>query len=129
LPDLSSVGLSSESVPSGKPGLICLLDCEQRPSRRMLRQLVEISESLKEQGIALVAIQSALISDETWDSIKEDNAAPFPLGRAVEKSATTRWVTAVEALPWLILVDSNGKVAAEGFSLDELEAKVQALTK
>jgi hypothetical protein len=109
--------------------LICLLDCEQRPSRHVLRQLAEQFEALKEQGVALVAIQSAVVSAETWNAFIEANAAQFPIGRVIEKSASTRWVTAVETLPWIILVDSKGRVAAEGFGLDELEAKVQALTR
>jgi hypothetical protein len=129
LPDLASVGLSSDTLPAGKPALICLLDCEQRPSRRTLRQLLEQHGAFEAQGIVLVAIQSAIVSDETWDSIKEDNAAPFLIGRVVDNSATTRWVTAVDKLPWLILVDSKGRVAAEGFSLEELETNVRVLTR
>jgi hypothetical protein len=35
----------------------------------------------------------------------------------------------VESLPWLILVDNERRVMAEGFALDELDAKLKALAK
>ena len=52
---------------------------------------------------------------------------PFPVGRLAEKSARTKWAAEVETLPWLILADSKGRIAAEGFALEELDAKLAAL--
>ncbi len=46
-----------------------------------------------------------------------------------EKSEKSRWAFGVESLPWLILTDKQGRVAAEGFPLDELETKLRALPK
>jgi hypothetical protein len=46
-----------------------------------------------------------------------------------DKSPKTRWATDSSSLPWLILVNQEGRVAAEGFALDELDAKLKALEK
>jgi hypothetical protein len=66
-------------------------------------------------------------SAETLQSLTNDSQLPFPLGRVTEKTPATRWATDVESLPWLILRDGNGNVVAEGFSLDELDAKLESL--
>jgi hypothetical protein len=39
--------------------------------------------------------------------------------------AKTKSVWGVGALPWLILTDKGHVVRAEGFSVDELEARIQ----
>jgi hypothetical protein len=54
---------------------------------------------------------------------------PFPVGRVPEKSDQTRWVSAAESLPWLILTDAERRVVAEGFALDELEALLKTPAK
>jgi hypothetical protein len=36
---------------------------------------------------------------------------------------------AAESLPWLILADRAHRVSAEGFSIDELDARLAALPK
>jgi hypothetical protein len=40
-----------------------------------------------------------------------------------------KWVSEVSSLQWLILADGSHRVAAEGSSLDELDAQIRQLTK
>lgn len=49
---------------------------------------------------------------------------PFPVGHVSEKSDRTKWAAEVESFPWFILTDKDHRVSAEGFSLDELDAKL-----
>ncbi len=61
---------------------------------------------------------------KTWN---RSNPLPFQVGRVAQETPANQWATQVESLPWLILIDAKGIVLDEGFSLDELEAKVAAL--
>ncbi len=79
--------------------------------------------------LGIAAVQVAVISDESWQSFKASATLPFAVGRVTEKSKQSRWATASDSLPWFILVDGKGKVAAEGFSLDELEPEAPETTQ
>jgi hypothetical protein len=125
LPDLTVLGLNPEAVAAGKPVLVCLLDVGQRPSRRVARLLSEQYDALKQKGVTVVAIQAAATTEESFKAWKDGSAVPFPVGRVMEKSEKTRWAAAAEALPWLILADADHRVTAEGFALDDLDAKLQ----
>ena len=129
LPELSPFGLSADSLPTGRPALICLFDCEQRPSRRCLNELAGQQAALRQKGLALAAIQATTVEEATLKAWKESSRVSFPVGQAPPKSDKTRWVSALDSFPWLILVDAKGQVVAEGFALDELDAQLQALTK
>jgi protocatechuate 3,4-dioxygenase beta subunit len=129
LPDLSPFGLPAEAVATGKSLLVCLLDAEQRPCRRASRLLAEQHDALREKGVAVVAIQAVVASAESFQTWTNSSPLPFPVGRIAEKSATTRWASEVESFPWFILRDAQGKVAAEGFALEELDTKLTALKK
>lgn len=128
-PDLGDVGIAAEDLPKGKPLAICLFDLEQRPSRRSVRLLDEQYESLKNKGISVVAVQTAPVSDEQFQEWKNSTPVRFPVGRVREKTSSASWATGVKSLPWLILVDVDGKVAAEGFAIDELETRAAELKK
>lgn len=129
LPDLAPVGIPKESLAAGQALLLCLIDAEQRPSRRCLRILAEQFETWKARGLAVAALQSAILPDESWTEWSAENPLPFPLGRVTEKKPECAWATEVETLPWLILRNAEGSVVAEGFDLEELEDKLQALKK
>jgi hypothetical protein len=47
----------------------------------------------------------------------------------VRKNGPNKWATGLPNLPWLILVDNKGTVVDEGFSLEDLDAKLQVLTR
>ncbi len=129
LPDLASVNLASDASPAGRPVLLCLFDASQRPSRHVVRQLEEQAAALRQRGVAVLGVQAAVISDETFNEWKKTGSASFPFGRVTEKSEKSKWASAVPALPWLILADANHRVAAEGFALDELDAQIKNLAK
>jgi hypothetical protein len=129
LPDLAALGLAAETVPAGKPVLLCLADVEQRPSRRVLRLLSDQQEALKQKGITLLAAQVAATPDDTFKAWKDANPLPFAVGRVTEKSDKIKWATEVESLPWLILIEAQHRVAAEGFSIEELDAQLPAISK
>jgi protocatechuate 3,4-dioxygenase beta subunit len=127
LPDLASLGFAADVAPVGKPVLLCLIDVQQRPSRRITRLLGDQQPTLREKGVAVLAAQTVPASNESWDDWKEANPVPFPVSRLAEKTDKTKWASGLEILPWLILVDRNGIVVDEGFSLEELETKIQEL--
>jgi protocatechuate 3,4-dioxygenase beta subunit len=129
LPDLAAVELGDEAVPAGKPALLCLFDIEQRPSRRFVKQLVEQYDALKQKGITVLGLQAAVTSAESFKEWKGANPVPFPVGRVAEKTDKIEWASQAESLPWLILTDADRRVTAEGFALDELEAKLKWQTK
>jgi Carboxypeptidase regulatory-like domain len=129
LPDLAEVELSGEAAPAGKPVLLCLFDVEQRPSRRFVKQLAEQQEALQQKGLTVLGLQAAVTTADSFKEWKEANPVTFPVGRVAEKGAKTKWATEVESLPWLILTDAQKQVIAEGFALEDLDAKLKSQTK
>jgi protocatechuate 3,4-dioxygenase beta subunit len=127
LPDLSSFSLPSDAAAPGKAILLCLFDCDQRPSRQAIRLLTEQTESLRQKGVAVLCIQAAIVASDSFGPWKEANPLPFKIGRITAKTAASAWATDTESLPWLILVDSQGRVAAEGFSFEDLTRKITSL--
>jgi hypothetical protein len=125
LPDLAAFGLTAESLPGGKRLLLALFDLEQRPSRHALKQLAELASSLKDKGVVIAAIQSTVISADDWKAWKEANTMPFPVGRLADTADSSKWVSRIDSIPWLILTDANRKVVSEGFALEELDAKLK----
>lgn len=129
LPNLTTLGFTSDAAPANRPLLLCLLDIQQRPSRRMARLLKERQEELHQQGVAIAVAQTAQASDEAWNDWREAYSFEYPLARLTSVSDASHWATSLGNLPWLILIDHKGIVSAEGFSLDELKAKIESLAK
>ncbi len=130
LPELGSVGLAADAAPTGKPLLLCLLDVEQRPSRHVARRLAQQHDALRQKGVTVAVIQVRTSTlTETFQEWTNSTPMPFPVGCVAENTAANKWATSVTSLPWLILRDAKGTVAAEGFALDELEGKIGALNK
>jgi hypothetical protein len=44
-----------------------------------------------------------------------------------EESKQTAWVTGLTSLPWLVLTDAQRRIPAEGFALEEIDAKLKGL--
>src|SRR4029453_11480536 len=128
LPDLASVVLPADALPRGRPRVVCLLDWEQRLSRRALGLLADQAEVLKQKGVAVAVVQSVPTSDETWNELKSAvQTDSFRIGRVKSKTSETRWASDAKPLPWLILVDKEGRVISDGFSPDELEVEIESL--
>ncbi|MEO8427447.1 MAG: carboxypeptidase regulatory-like domain-containing protein, partial [Verrucomicrobiota bacterium] len=58
LPELTSLGFAADAAPTGKPVLLCLVDVQQRPSRRMVRLLTLQQDDLREKGVTVLAAQT-----------------------------------------------------------------------
>jgi hypothetical protein len=127
LPDLSPLGLTQAEVPADQPILAIVIDAEQRPSRRALRLLAEQASVLKEKGMAVVVLHTGTMSDDAFKAWKQEAALPFAVGRFKGDPEKARASWGATALPWLILTDKTRRVMAEGFELDELEARIKAL--
>ena len=129
LPDLADVNLAGDIAPAAQPVVLCLFDAGQRSSRHLVHQLEEQAAALRRQGVTVLGVQAVVTSDEILNEWKSASPVSFPLGRVTEKSEKAKWVSAVPALPWLILTDANHRVVAEGFALDELDAQIKNLAK
>ena len=127
LPSLTTINLPNDAAPAGKPLLLCLFDCEQRPSRQALRLLSDQSESLQQKGLSILAAQAAAVASESFSAWTNANHLPFRVGLVTQKTSATTWATETETLPWLILVNSQGRVVAEGFGLEEITGRVAGL--
>jgi Carboxypeptidase regulatory-like domain len=127
LPNLAPLGLTPADAPADQPLLAVLIDAEQRPSRRALRLLGEQAAALKAKGVALLAIHTGTMADDAFKTWKQEAALPFPVGCLKGESEKARATWGAGALPWLILTDKAHRVTAEGFSLEELDAKLKTL--
>jgi hypothetical protein len=129
LPDLTTVNLSAAAAPAGKAVLLCLFNAGERPSRHVIHLLDQQAAALGQKNICVLGVQAALTSDDIFNGWKSGGAVFIPVGRLTEKSPKTKWVSDVTTLPWLILTDVSHRVVAEGFSLDDLDAQIQKLSK
>jgi hypothetical protein len=118
-------GVKTFGFVAGKPVLLCLMDVEQRASRRTLRLLGEQPATLQQKSVVLLALQAAVTGAAGFKEWQDANPVAFPVGRVLEQSAKTKWATGLESMPWLILVNAQGRVVAEGFALDDLEATLK----
>jgi len=127
LPELAAAGLAAADAPAGQPVLVLLMDAEQRPCRRVLRALGEQAAALKQKGVAVVALQSGDMAEEAFAAWKQEAATPFPVGQLKPDPEKARAAWGAGALPWLILTDKAHRVTAEGFGLEDLEAKLAGI--
>jgi len=127
LPDLAAAGLTTRDAPASQPVLALLIDAEQRPCRRVLRLLGDQAPALKQKGVAVVVLQSGVMTDEAFIAWKQEAASPFPVGRLKQEPEQARAAWGARALPWFILTDKSHRVIAEGFTLDDLDAKLGEL--
>ena len=128
LPGLAPFGLSPADAPMDQPVLAVLVDTK-RSSSRLLRSLGDQAEALKQQGVAVVVLQTSPLSGDAFDAWKQQADLPFPTGFARNNVEQTRAAWGAGSLPWLILADRTHQVIDEGFVLEELEAKLPAVTK
>jgi len=129
LPDLAPLGLGSAVAPTNKPILLCLFDCQQRPSRHWIRQVAGQQAALRQKGLMVLGVQAAVINSRSFQEWKDSNAFPFPVGQVAEESVQTAWVTGIASLPWLVLTDAQHRIAAEGFALEEIDAQLKPVEK
>ncbi len=112
-----------------KPLLILLMDQQQRPSRRLVQELVGQMDLLKAKGIEVVVLQVAKIDRADLDRWLAEEKVPFKVQIVPGDFDKQRYAWGIESLPWLILADRGQVVEAAGFALDELAAKIEGMTE
>jgi hypothetical protein len=125
LPSLEKFNLPESFSPKGVPVLFCFMDLGQRPSRHLIAELKDYSETLRSNSVTVLLIQSADMSPERLNQWREQLDITYEIATMVGDLRAIRWSWGVEALPWLILTDRDHVVTAEGFGLDELEDKIR----
>ena len=121
LPPLTDLGL--EADPCGGPDkgiLICLFDWQQRPSRRLLTQLAEKAGSLKDKGLAVLAVQASQTDRRSLDVWLKKQGMDIAVGTLPRDTESVAAGLGTKSLPWLILTDKNLVVTAEGLAAAEL---------
>jgi hypothetical protein len=94
-----------------------------------MRQLNEQAATLRQQGVAILGVQTLVTSGEIFNEWRSENPVSFQVGRATENSPKTKWVMDAPSLPWLMLTDTQHRVASEGFTLEELDEELKKLPK
>jgi hypothetical protein len=132
LPKMEAFDVRPVPVVAGNKMLVCFWDMEQKPSRRCVETLAVKAGQLEKAGVTVV-----LVHVPTADRAKVEQAAvqakaTFPLGVVPAgtdngKALLDSW--GAHSLPWLVLADAKGAVRAEGFSVDQLDAKLAELSK
>ena len=69
------------------------------------------------------------MAEDDLKAWKQEAALPFPVGSVKGDAEKARAAWGAGALPWLILTDKAHRVTADGFALEELEAKLKDLLK
>ncbi|MBN1974378.1 MAG: redoxin domain-containing protein [Sedimentisphaerales bacterium] len=104
--------------------IICFFNIEQRPSRNFIIELNKKAQDLKAKGIEIIAVHSSEIEQTELDDWLKENNILFPVSTIKDNAEQTRFNWGVKALPWLILTDRKHIIQAEGFSIDELDVKI-----
>jgi hypothetical protein len=92
-------------------------------------RLAKQAEQLKQKGVTIVAVQASKIDENTLNEWTKNYNIPFPIGMIQGDVEKTRFAWGVKSLPWLILTDHEHIVRANGFSLAELDEKIQVAEK
>ncbi len=130
LPDLKdlNVNLSPADI-DNKMILVCFWDMEQRPSRYYIRQVAKEAYRLKQKGIVVVAVQASKIDQNTLDEWVKKYKIPFTIGMVQTDTEKAKFKWGFRSLPWMILTDANHVVSSNGFSLNELNKKIELAQK
>ena len=129
LPDLAALGLTAGAIPASYPVVVLMIDAEQRPSRRTLKLLTDQADALKEKHVAVIILQAGSMDRAAYAAWLAESPLPFPVARLKDTSEKGWSSWGAASLPWLILADKNHGVVAEGFPVEELEAKLNELAK
>lgn len=129
LPELTKFNLRiAPKWIENKMVLVCFFDMEQRPSRHCMIQLTKQAEQLRNKDVSVIAVQASKIDREVLNQWVKKYNIPFPVGMIQGDAEKACFAWGVQSLPWLILTlnDSRHIVSSEGFSLGELDDKINA---
>ena len=88
-------------------------------------QLSKRAQELAAKDIVVVAVQASKIEQQKLVEFIKENDISFPVGMIRSDEEKVRKAWGIRFLPWLILTDENHVVAAEGFAISELDAKIR----
>jgi hypothetical protein len=121
LPDLKDLGVQMADA-HDKALLVCLLDIDQRPSRKCLSDLVKKTQALSAKGITTVVVQTSKADLKQHEDWLKTNQVAFPIHAVEGDFEAKKAAWGVKALPWLILTDKDHRVVAEGFAVSKLDS-------
>jgi hypothetical protein len=126
LPDTEELALDLEPEQvEDKMILVCFWDMEQRPSRYCIRELAKKAEELKEKGVTtIVGVHASKVDGGKLSEWAKKYNITFSVGMVEGDEEKTRFAWGVKSLPWLILTNDEHIVAAEGFSVSDLDEKI-----
>ena len=125
LPDFQDFNIDLSPDANEKMLVVCFWDMNQRPSRNCIMQLSKRAQELKAKGIVIIAVQASKVEINALDKWVSENNIVFPLGMIQGNVEQTRLAWGIKSLPWLILTDSRHIVQTEGFSIIELDDKIE----
>jgi len=82
------------------------------------------AKELKTKGVLVVAVHASKVDDNKLRLWAQKYDINFPVGMIKADAPKTRIAWGVRSLPWLILTDTQHVVIAEGFTLAELDEKI-----
>ena len=126
LPDLENITIDfSPEQAQDKMLTICFWDMNQRPSRNCIIQLSKKLQELRERDVVVFTVHALKIEQKKLDDWVRDNEIDLSVGFIADQEKKVLFNWGVKSLPWLVLTDMNHIVTAEGFNLDEPDAKIR----
>lgn len=126
LPVLSGIKTDfSSHLARGNAVLFCFFDYEQRPSRHCMFQLTKKAEHLTHNHVTVVAVHASKVDENTLNEWTKENNIHFQVGMVEGDVEKTLFTWGVKSFPWLILTDRKHIVKAEGFSINELDERIE----
>ncbi|MEJ2702114.1 MAG: carboxypeptidase regulatory-like domain-containing protein [Sedimentisphaerales bacterium] len=126
LPEPDNIqNIDSLKQAEGKRILACFWDMNQRPSRNSIEELAKREKELAGKNVAVLLVDTSDIEPAKLKKWLDGHNIPFLCGSVKDNvdDVLLRW--GVQAQPWLILTDQESIVRAEGFSLEQLDEKLQ----
>jgi hypothetical protein len=92
----------------------------------LLRAVSDQLAELRKAKVEVLVLQVLGQGEQAIQDWKKANPAQFLIAQLPDdKAENTGWARNAPALPWLILTDPRRIVTDEGFSLDELNGKLE----
>ncbi|MHC4430769.1 MAG: hypothetical protein ACYTBS_02905 [Planctomycetota bacterium] len=127
LPNLEEYGIAPDpNHTKDKVILVCFWDVNQRPSRHCISQVAGRAEQLRKRGVIVVAVQAAKVDEDKLSKWVKNSNIPIPVGAIATDHEKIRFTLGVRSLPWLILTNERHIVTAEGFSMAELDERLNS---
>ncbi|MDH7599213.1 MAG: carboxypeptidase-like regulatory domain-containing protein [Sedimentisphaerales bacterium] len=106
-----------------KEVLLCFLDIQQGPSRRMLVELSSRAATLSSKGITILLIQVYKIELDRYHDWLQSNNIGLPIHLYDGDFDQDSLQLGIKGLPWLMLTDKRHTVIAEGPTLSQLDQR------